>query len=581
MKRPKHDKRKYSILERLIIMFLAAIIPVYVLGMSIHSRGLEAIRNELSSSTRAQAAFYMDSLATEIEKIRILQYDCLNDEYLNMLAIRYPIMSDYEIVKSIQQLRLRLITIENSSRYIRDVRAHISSLGKVISAQTGVSAFSPEDFEALFVPEGETGAQIIRSGGRMMLSTLHEWEKQIHTPLYAIEVELEPSMLTQALSQFETYPNSGSFLVWTKGEESVLARSAGGLPFEPGQEGLRAFLSGAEKSRDYLTITAASPYLGMELWRIIPQSTVMAPLQVYYNWVWAFSLITGLVILAYLVFVVRAIHRPLAGLVQGFERIETGDFSVSVPAKGGGEFQYLCQRFNTMARRLENLINQNYRQRILMQRAEMKQLQAQINPHFLYNSLFMINTMARVGDERLIPFTQHLGEYFRFITRNGTDEIPLAEELTHTRNYAEIQHMRFSKRLHMTIGDCPEEYLSMRVPRLILQPLLENAFEHAVEKRVSDSMITLTFTPAASGLTITVEDNGADMTDEKLEELSACLRGDFKPVETTALINIQRRIQLDFSPGSGLTVDRSPLGGLRVTLTLDRRSVDVPVADRG
>ncbi|MGB8453897.1 MAG: histidine kinase [Anaerocolumna sp.] len=92
-----------------------------------------------------------------------------------------------------------------------------------------------------------------------------------------------------------------------------------------------------------------------------------------------------------------------------------------------------------MVRNLKRLIDPVYNQKILMQRAELKQLQSQINPHFLYNSLFAMNTMARIGDENLILFTKYLGEYFRFITRNTLDYILPIDEINHAKVYTDIQ----------------------------------------------------------------------------------------------------------------------------------------------
>jgi two-component system sensor histidine kinase YesM len=121
----------------------------------------------------------------------------------------------------------------------------------------------------------------------------------------------------------------------------------------------------------------------------------------------------------------KFIHKPLLELVRAFHKVESGDLQVSINHDSDNEFGYLYKRFNDMVKNLNMLIDQVYNQKILMQRAELKQLQSQINPHFLYNSLFMINTMARIGDDNLITFTKYLGEYFRFVTRNSSDNKPL------------------------------------------------------------------------------------------------------------------------------------------------------------
>ncbi|GJM75129.1 hypothetical protein HMSSN036_73450 [Paenibacillus macerans] len=104
----------------------------------------------------------------------------------------------------------------------------------------------------------------------------------------------------------------------------------------------------------------------------------------------------------------------------------------------------------------------------MAQRAELKQLQSQINPHFLYNSFFILNTMAKTGDtERIEQFTTLLGEYFEFVTRNASDLVALEQEIHHARMYAEIQELRFSRRIQVRFDTLPDELRSIPVPRLI------------------------------------------------------------------------------------------------------------------
>jgi two-component system sensor histidine kinase YesM len=261
-------------------------------------------------------------------------------------------------------------------------------------------------------------------------------------------------------------------------------------------------------------------------------------------------------------------QKPLLELVKSFRKVENGDLQVSIKHNLNNEFGYLYERFNDMVRNLKTLIDQVYNQKILMQRAEMKQLQSQINPHFLYNSFFIINTMARIGDENLVTFTKLLGEYFRFVTRNSSDYIPLADEINHARVYTSIQLMRFSKRLQIQFAECPEKYSNLSVPRLILQPIIENAFEHGIEKKKSSGIIQISFEVNEKELNIIVEDNGDDMADTRLTDLQRALEFTGDESEVTGIINIHRRIRLVFGEESGLQVLRSCLGGLKVIMKI-------------
>jgi two-component system sensor histidine kinase YesM len=383
-----------------------------------------------------------------------------------------------------------------------------------------------------------------------------------------IEIELDQEVFGRALAQFNIYEGSGSVLVDLRTDAIVAQRGEGPLPTpaaasSPGME----FFS--HQGGDYYIAQARSDYLNWALKRYIPANIVHLPLQHFYTWIWVFTLTALGLILVYSFYTYRVMHKPLLLLVKSFRKVEEGDLNVSIPKDSRNEFGYMYERFNDMVRNLRTLIDQVYNQKLLAQRAELKQLQSQINPHFLYNSFFILNTMARVGDENLIPFTKLLGEYFRFITRSGADNVPLRDEAAHARAYTDIQRMRFPKRLSVEFGDYPEAWADFHVPRLILQPLIENAFEHGVGQKSCDGKIAVGFHADGGNLRICVEDNGS-ISDEGIAALNGAMEEGANR-EITGLMNIHRRVRLLFGPPSGLTAERSGLGGLKITLLIVRR----------
>jgi two-component system sensor histidine kinase YesM len=267
-------------------------------------------------------------------------------------------------------------------------------------------------------------------------------------------------------------------------------------------------------------------------------------------------------------------YKPMHKLVDSFMEVEKGNLQVTISHDAKNEFGYLYKRFNEMTKNLRTLIDQVYNQKILMQRAELKQLQSQINPHFLYNSFFMLNTMVVTSDENLVKFTKYLGEYFRYITRNTSDYVPLIDEINHAKIYANIQLMRFSKRLKVEFGNCPEQYKDFSVPRLILQPIVENALEHGLGKKMKDGIIKVDFFTNASKFDIIIEDNGNDLSDKELMNLQKSLESEDNEAEITGIINIHKRIRLVFGQDSGLSVSRSQMDGLKVRMTFVRKGGD-------
>nr|WP_240547958.1 histidine kinase [Paenibacillus lignilyticus] len=263
------------------------------------------------------------------------------------------------------------------------------------------------------------------------------------------------------------------------------------------------------------------------------------------------------------------IHRPLKRLIQAFKILETDNLNISIRPQGDIEFGYLYRSFDRMVDKLRGSIQENYEQKIALQHSELKQLQSQINPHFLYNSFFNIYMISRSGDaENAATLAQRLGSYYQFITRSGSDEVTLDLEYRHAVDYCDIQGIRFSNRITIEAAKLPEVCKPLLVPRLLIQPVVENAFEHAFEDGMRRGNVTVQVEYEEDRLCISVEDDGDTLTDEALELLHERLADVSASQEKTGLFNVCRRIRLKFGQRSGIFVSRSALGGLKADMII-------------
>ncbi|MFR7443478.1 MAG: sensor histidine kinase [Sellimonas intestinalis] len=166
-----------------------------------------------------------------------------------------------------------------------------------------------------------------------------------------------------------------------------------------------------------------------------------------------------------------------------------------------------------------------------------------------------------------------LGVYFRYLTRNNMDHVKLSEEYRHAQNYAYIQGLRFSGRIQIDFEELPAGYADIPVPKLILQPILENAFNYGLANKMKDGLLQVHFHPDNEVLQIDIEDNGEELTDEKLCNLSNALlevQSTGTNVEMSGILNIQRRLIIFSNTHDSLHVSRSTLGGLRVSIILGK-----------
>ncbi|OMF37970.1 two-component sensor histidine kinase [Paenibacillus sp. FSL H8-0548] len=566
-----------SIFIRLITTFLLIMIPIFLLGLYIYNWSVKTAKEDITKSAETQVSTYQSDLENELERMKLLLYDSINDSNLNKLSVTWSAMGNVKRTESINLVQDRLTTIQNSSAYIRNVSAHVPSTGKSISSKDGAYTFDEERYYSLQTVFGQGAKLIVWHDGLHISASRLSGTKGV-SPLFVVEIELETGKLWEALGQFNAYPGSGSYLMVKDTSFSLRTGSDIENDFDYSDIALRlGAYDGAStasiniKGNSYLFTQSTSELLELTIGKYIPEHVILQPIDRFYIWAWVFVLTAVLIIVVYTLSTYKFIHKPLLTLVKSFRRMENGDFNIEIKHAHNDEFRYLYSRFNHMVENLRNLIDRVYKQEIMTQRAELKQLQSQINPHFLYNSFFILNTMARTKDfESVEQFTMQLGEYFQFITRNASDDISLREEIHHARIYTNIQAFRFSRRIKVLFDPLPEDMEFLAVPRLIVQPIIENSFEHSLEKMKNGGQLCIRFESTEEAWNIVVEDNGNSMNDQNLMQLSRAMSSSEPGAETTGLINIHRRLVLSFGDQSGLRVVRSGLGGLRVDLCIPK-----------
>lgn len=273
----------------------------------------------------------------------------------------------------------------------------------------------------------------------------------------------------------------------------------------------------------------------------------------------------------------RTVVRPFYKLMDGFQQVGKGNLSTRIHHNKNDEFQFMYASFNDMTESMGQMVLDIKEQQKLVANAEFQQLQAQINPHFLYNSFFMIKYMVRNGEyEQTEKMVTTLAEYYRFINKEVDYLIPLQEEVRHMDSFIYIQQLRFSERITVEKGELPRELANCRVPKLTLQPLIENAYQYGVKNLLSDGLIRITFEQEGQMLYIHVEDNGREIDPEKLVSLQKQVNSEEEKDIRHALTNIRRRLMLAYRDPNALTLSIGELGGLRVTIRLE---LDGPVCE--
>lgn len=259
-------------------------------------------------------------------------------------------------------------------------------------------------------------------------------------------------------------------------------------------------------------------------------------------------------------------NKPYAKLLGAMNEVSRGNFDVRLDDKISSDFQYIYDGFNYMTSSVSGYIEENYRQKVMRTESEFKALQAQINPHFLYNCFANIRSFCKMGDiESVALMTENLSKLFLYITRNAAPIVPLCNEAENLQNYLQIQQMRFGDRVLVEVQELPEEFRDVPIPKLCLQPIAENAYKYAFADKDSGGIFRVGYAVSGNELSITLEDNG-DISDRQIAEIARSLTD---AAETSGIVNVSRRLR-HYADGYGrVEVTRSRLGGLCVTLRLN------------
>lgn len=281
-------------------------------------------------------------------------------------------------------------------------------------------------------------------------------------------------------------------------------------------------------------------------------------------------LVTVCVLVACLLLMIlsRFITKPLAKLNKAMKQVQNADFDIYLENDRTDEIGELTDSFNYMVDHIRTLVNRVYLEQLAQKSAEMEALQAQINPHFLYNSLDSINWMLiDRGEMDISNVVVALGKLMQYSMDSRTSLVPLREEYRNARDYLIIQRNRLEDQLdyELTLEEGLEEFC---VPKLILQPLIENAIKYGVLASLHRCQVVVDTYRMGNQICITVSDNGAGMGEETLKIYRELLNGDSRGRENIGTLNVARRLQLHFDGQCEFHVTSKPGEGTRVSLQL-------------
>jgi len=270
----------------------------------------------------------------------------------------------------------------------------------------------------------------------------------------------------------------------------------------------------------------------------------------------------------------RVFTKRIHLLIGKMKQVEDGNLNITSVIEGEDEIGLLDRQFNSMTNRLNNVISENYIQRLEKREAELSALQLQINPHFLYNTLESISAIAAINNcYDICSISQKLGDMFRYNINSIKNEfVHLSDEINHIKNYIFIQEIRFEGRFEVQY-DIPETLMNCRILKFVLQPIVENALSHGLEGKAGKGTISITAEVHENILFLTVKDDGVGMSSERVEQLNAYfnqmdIRVNERVRRSIGLKNVDSRIKMVNGNAFGITVKSQLDAGTQVVIAL-------------
>ena len=305
-------------------------------------------------------------------------------------------------------------------------------------------------------------------------------------------------------------------------------------------------------------------------WRVVGVSYVdeLVTSNLWENF-WLLALAAVAVLLAALVssiVISRALSRPLKGLSRAMRQFEkNADTFTYAPVGGAREVQELSESFSHMVVKIQHLMETVRREEINLRKTELKALQAQINPHFLYNTLDSIAWMCEQGrNDEAVQMVNALAQLFRISISRGHELIPIRSELRHAESYLKIQKHRYKNQFSYRFN-VDESCLDFLCNKITLQPIIENAIYHGINGLVDEGEIVITLRADGSDVVFTVADNGVGMEEEQIQAILRKERSDHTGI---GIKNVNDRLKIYFGEGYGITIDSEPDVGTTVTIRM-------------
>ena len=317
----------------------------------------------------------------------------------------------------------------------------------------------------------------------------------------------------------------------------------------------------------YLFIYSVDTAKGWMLLNMTPTSIVNKTAVETRNITIFIIIIAMIIAMAAIYMLITTLLKPLKTLAVQMEKAGSGDFGATINIDSSAEIKHLEAKFNSMLLKIDELIEKNYISELNEKTARLKALEAQINPHFLYNTLQMISTQAIINNQKDISnMVLALSSMLRYSITDD-DIVPLASEIKHVKAYLTLQKARFDERITYSL-DVEKNIEDLLLPKISIMTLVENSIKHGMETTLDKIKINVNVMLRQGFLVITVRDSGIGMSEEKLEHVLKQISVEGEQSQSIGLSNLAGRLRILYGNSAALEIESSEDTGTTVEMRI-------------
>ncbi|WP_168120033.1 histidine kinase [Paenibacillus sp. HB172176] len=578
---------RITIFTKIVLMVLFILVPLFSIYSYSTWNNERVIEKEITASKLQNVSFFKQQMETTLEQLQLSAITMTRDPDVRRLNYLHLLETPFDRMQLVNSIRDKLTLYVSASNWDHEMVVFSTENRTAVSA--GEPFAYPFDANRFLSQQAGTSWSYVMPEDRNQISgndfvsyvgDTYTRSGEADASKIAVQIRLSDKDLIAMLEQYKS-GGKGEAVLYHPDFAPLTPRSSDPLFVASLTEQLHKLSLGAKGTynlnvagKDFLVNYVKSEQLGWYVVDSLPLNETFASI-VRNQHIFFLTVVVMLVICTIAAYVLyRQIQVPIGELLRGVQSIKRGEYGKRIRSKPANEFRLLNSRFNEMTEQIQQLIERVFAEQIQAREALLKQLQSQINPHFLYNCLFFMKNMAKMRKSDAVEaMALNLGEYFRYTTRVD-QSAPLRDEIELLHNYLTIQQLRMP-RLHYRL-DIPDDMLPVVMPRLVIQPLVENAVKHGLERKAAGGVIRISGSVEGDFFRIQVEDDGYGMTEESMSDMRRRLASAESPERGYGLWNVHQRLQHRFGSGSGLDFASSELGGLTVILSWRRSAAALP-----